>query len=224
MKSRIGCARVALCVSNEGYPASLELATAFTGLTSTRTLPRKDSCAQGRQRRRKDLGVSSASASPAERRIRADGLLVIVQSGKQKVWDRYPTTGPTSAKEAYISSVFRASRRYAETFGERWIILSAKYGFIEPEFMIPGNYNVSFYDSNAVSISELRSQVQAKGLTGFPQVAIVGSNEYWSRACAAFTGTSANLQHVNAGVGFPPSLITLLRELLEKGAPFPKKT
>ena len=59
------------------------------------------------------------------------GFLVVVWSGGE-IWKRHPHVGPTPARDAWASSKFKASRRYAERFAERWLILSAKYGSIEP--------------------------------------------------------------------------------------------
>ena len=42
---------------------------------------------------------------------------------------------------------FTTNRAYAEKFGSRWVILSAKYGFIRPDFQIPGPYNVSLNET-----------------------------------------------------------------------------
>lgn len=36
----------------------------------------------------------------------------------------------------YIGSVFRAARRYAEASSQRWVILSAAHGIVEPETVI----------------------------------------------------------------------------------------
>ncbi|WP_390622104.1 DUF6884 domain-containing protein [Roseiconus lacunae] len=62
------------------------------------------------------------------------GILVIVPCGSSKVWSNDPSAGPTIAKDAYIGSPFKVNRKYAEHIGNRWVILSAKYGFIEPVF------------------------------------------------------------------------------------------
>ena len=59
------------------------------------------------------------------------GTLVIVPCGKSKIWDRDPDAGPTAARAAYVGSPFKVNREYAETFGEAWVILSAKYGFLQ---------------------------------------------------------------------------------------------
>ena len=52
--------------------------------------------------------------------------------------------GPVPASEVYTSRFFKLHRAYAERFGDQWVILSAMYGFVRPDFLIPGPYNVTF--------------------------------------------------------------------------------
>jgi hypothetical protein len=40
---------------------------------------------------------------------------------------------PAPAKDLYQSTWFRLARRYAERFGDRWFILSAKHGLLLPD-------------------------------------------------------------------------------------------
>src|SRR5262245_39923686 len=68
----------------------------------------------------------------------SNGVLVVVPCGQKKVWDRSPSTGPTAARDVYTGPPFGINRTFAESFGQAWMILSAKYGFIDPAFMIPG--------------------------------------------------------------------------------------
>jgi hypothetical protein len=124
------------------------------------------------------------------------------------------------ARDAYTSSVFMKSCRYAERFGERWLILSAKYGFIEPDFTIPANYNVSFYDPEAIPTAELKGQVVSKRLDQFRTVGVLGSDTYWQRAVEAFKGSSAGLRHINGNVSFPASFHILINKLLADETPF----
>ncbi len=42
-------------------------------------------------------------------------------------------TRTSKAKDLYESTLFKAQRAFAETFGDRWFILSAKYGLVDPE-------------------------------------------------------------------------------------------
>ena len=59
-------------------------------------------------------------------------MLVIIPCGQSKVWDDQPDRGPVKARDAYTGTPFRMNRAYAEAFASRWVILSAKYGFISP--------------------------------------------------------------------------------------------
>lgn len=148
------------------------------------------------------------------------GYLVVVSCGEDKIWKRSPGAGPTAAQSAYVSSPFRTSRRYAEHFGEKWLILSAKFGFIEPEFIIPENYNRSFYHPDAIEVAELRRQVQQESLGRFSIVGVLGSEIYWRRAVAAFDGFVADLRHVNGNKGFAPLFNGLIGGLVDAGTPF----
>ncbi len=148
------------------------------------------------------------------------GFLVVVSCGKEKIWDRHPHVGPTQARNAYTSSVFRAGRRYAERFADQWVILSAKYGLIEPEFSIPENYNRSFYHPDAIAVPALRQQVATKGLGRFKTVGVLGSDVYWQHVREAFDGVSVELRHINGNQGFAPLFLRLVGELIAKNTPF----
>ena len=121
--------------------------------------------------------------------------LVVVPCGMAKIWDRYPDAGPTPARAVYTGSPFMVNREYAETFADRWVILSAKYGFIDPGFIIPENYNVTFNDpgTDPIPVEELRRQVKEKGLDHFVMVVALGSVTYAGKVAAAFAGTQAKV-------------------------------
>ena len=147
--------------------------------------------------------------------------LVIVSCGKNKAWDRRPEAGPLPACEAYTSPAFKASRRYAEYFArEHWLILSAKYGLIEPGFPIPGNYNVKFGDAGAVSPAVLRAQVAKNRFAALKTVGVLGPEAYWLRVTDAFAGSAVVLRHLNGNVSFAPSFINLIDRLIAKDTPF----
>lgn len=44
--------------------------------------------------------------------------------------------GPAAAKDLYQSALFLKSRRYAEQHGDRWLILSARHGVVDPETIV----------------------------------------------------------------------------------------
>lgn len=113
--------------------------------------------------------------------------LIIVPCGKSKVWDKNPELEFVKASEAYTSTFFRLNREYAETFGDRWIILSAKYGFINPETMIE-NYDVSFNNqrSNPISTKILKEQIKNLELSSFNRIIGLGGKEYRTKILEAF--------------------------------------
>lgn len=119
-----------------------------------------------------------------------DGVLVIVPCGQGKIWDHDPQRGPAPAREAYTGAPFKVNREYAEHFAEQWIMLSAKYGFIAPDFMIPGPYNITFKkpSTGPVSLATVRQQVRDQHLERFTTVVGLGGKEYRAMVEQAFAG------------------------------------
>lgn len=128
-------------------------------------------------------------------------LLIIVQCGGRKIWRTRPHAGPIKAKNAYVSGYFQNNRAYAERFGRRWLILSAKYGFLDPNIRIR-NYNVSFLDprTKPIGISELRTQVKRKRLGQYPEVVVLGGLAYAEVVRAAFDGTAVKIRQPFKGL------------------------
>jgi hypothetical protein len=56
--------------------------------------------------------------------------IVIVSCVKQKA------AVPRPAKDLYTSPLFAGMRRFAEKNGDRWFILSAKYGLLHPDNLV----------------------------------------------------------------------------------------
>ena len=131
------------------------------------------------------------------------GLLVVIPCGQKKIWDKDPLAGPTRARDAYKGAPFTVNRNYAEHFGEAWVILSAKYGFISPDFELPESYNVTFKrkSTNPVSVAKLRAQVHGLNLVRFPNVVGLGGKEYRFALEQAFHGENVKLHFPFAGPG-----------------------
>lgn len=129
-------------------------------------------------------------------------LLVIVACAHTKVWDSDPHSGPVQARDAYTSLFFKTNRAYAESCGSRWVILSAKYGFISPDFQIPGPYNVSFKDpaSKPEEASTLMDQIKELGLGEAQRVIGLGGKEYRAMIKEAFASFGCPLRFPFAGL------------------------
>ena len=123
------------------------------------------------------------------------GVLLIVPCGQTKLWDRTPHAGSTAARDAYTGPPFGINKAFAERFGEAWVILSARYGFIEPDFQIPEPYNVRFKTKRTgpITAPELREQVRKSNLNRFTTIIGLGGQEYRAAIEQAFAGTASRL-------------------------------
>jgi len=115
-----------------------------------------------------------------EKRVMSLKILVVVPCGSSKIWSKIPKAKATRAEEVYIGTPFKVNRAFAQKFADKWMILSAKYGFISPSFVIPENYDVSFNApaTNPISLSELKAQAKGKGLENYDVVIVLGGKNY----------------------------------------------
>jgi len=109
--------------------------------------------------------------------ITRENTLIVVSCTKRKIWSKNPKEKGIykQAKYAYIGKDdwFQKWRvELEQKWGKSpWLILSAKYGFIEPEHPIH-NYDVTFskLDTGPLSIESLKNQV-------LHQPRLLGKNE-----------------------------------------------
>jgi hypothetical protein len=123
--------------------------------------------------------------------VRYVSMLCIVPCGKRKIWDRNPSAGPTPAKDVYIGPFAMTCIRYAQAYyPQSYYILSAKYGFLKPDDLIPRNYNVSFKfpETNPISIERLKESAVSQGLFDYQQIVAIAGNEYLLRINVVFRG------------------------------------
>ena len=146
--------------------------------------------------------------------------LVIVGCGKSKIWDNDEDhgVGPQRAEDAYTSHCSKLKRQLAEREGCDWMILSAKYGFIRPDFIIPCAYNVTFksQSTNPISVPELTQQVEDQKMGRYDEIAIIAGIEYINRIREAFRGRAATIHGPFAGNPFARQL-QMMGELLSSG-------
>ena len=119
-------------------------------------------------------------ASSPGKRTGKPSTLVILPCGKLKIWSKNFLAGPTPAKDAYISSVFKLYRKYAESVGTDWRILSAWYGFLHPEYAIE-DYDARFHESDLHAENWWRLKglwQQARRLPQCEQVVLLGGTLY----------------------------------------------
>ena len=127
--------------------------------------------------------------------------LVVVPSGRRKIWEMKPNARPTLAKNVYTGPPFKVNREYAETFSDKWVILSPKYGFIEPDFIIPEDYNVTFKDpkTNPISLSKLREQAKDR-FSEYPCIVALGGTTYANLVIETFKSTDQKVITPSTGI------------------------
>lgn len=147
--------------------------------------------------------------------------LVVVSCGARKIWKTIPSAGPTQAKDVYTGPFFSKNKEYAETFSDRWVILSAKYGFINPDFVIPEDYNVSFKKKTTrpILISQVKEQVTEMGLDKFERVIVLGGSDYASIVRNVFGNLDVEVVAPLEGlqIGFAMSKV---KKAIESNLPF----
>ena len=107
--------------------------------------------------------------------------LCIVTCGKTKIWDQNRNAGPTKARFVYIGPFATKCREYAERFyPSSWCILSAKHGFLFPNDVVPGPYDVSFNQkkTNPITPKKLSSQVIGSKLDTYQPIVVIGGKNY----------------------------------------------
>jgi hypothetical protein len=94
------------------------------------------------------------------------------------------------------------NREHAELCSDRWVILSAKYGFIDPDFIIPSNYDVTFGDpsTNPVATEDLVRQAKDMALDRFNKVVVLGNRDYSDRVRATLTGVGCEIVSPRVGL------------------------
>lgn len=148
--------------------------------------------------------------------------LCVVPCGKAKVWDKEPTRGPTAARFVYTGSFATAARHYAEQFHPRaWMILSAKFGFLAPDDLVPGPYEVTFNKRtrDVITPAQLAAQVAARRLGRFDQVVVIAGRVYGDMVRVAFDRTKAEVVVPMTGLTGMGKMLAALKKARVAGVP-----
>ncbi|HFQ5534661.1 TPA: DUF6884 domain-containing protein [Listeria monocytogenes] len=108
--------------------------------------------------------------------------LIIIASGKPKIWDKSPDIGPVKASEVYAGTFHRLSRAYAEQFANEYLILSPKYGFLRPDDIISKTYDVRFTmkgtSADTIQLEELKEQWQKLQINPTEPIPMLGGKKF----------------------------------------------
>jgi len=147
--------------------------------------------------------------------------LCIVPCGKKKIWDTDPSRGPTQALHVYSGPLVKKCIEYARKFHPHsWVILSAKFGFLFPSDVIPGDYNVSFNinRTNPITVYKLSYQAIDKNLTDYDNIVVLGGHNYVN-ICIQVFGIHKVKSPLSScrGIGF---MLSRIKKAIDNSQPF----
>lgn len=136
-----------------------------------------------------------ARAPQADRQPQETDTLYVVCCSKEKIWDTEPGAARfVPARSAYVGAFIKNWLRSTRADTCRWLILSARYGFIDPDQPVC-NYDVTFSDQATGPITDSALVAQAahqrrwpddRPLSQFKVVRVFGSRDYLARVRTAF--------------------------------------
>jgi len=144
--------------------------------------------------------------------------LCVVPCGSKKIWDVNPAAGPTEARYVYIGNFAKTCREYAEKFyPNSYVILSAKYGFLFPDEIVSGPYNVTFKDpsTNPIGVEELRKQAEEKGLMKYDEIVVIAGSIYAEIVREVFKGKKITTPLI--GLGGMGQMISSMKRSINEG-------
>ncbi len=103
--------------------------------------------------------------------------LIIIPCGKKKIWAKDKSIKDVKAEDAYISNYFKLCKLYAQRFSDKWVILSGKYGIIEPDFILDGDYNIKLNASEDFK-NKVREQLKPLLSEGFTHIVSLCGDYY----------------------------------------------
>jgi hypothetical protein len=122
---------------------------------------------QNAERRARIIAERAAAADPRE--------VVIIPCGSRKL------DHPAPAGEMYVGSYHRACARAAAARGGRVLIMSARYGLLDPSTVIEP-YNLRMGQPGSVTRKQLREQAGRLGVLGATRVTVIAGRRYAAKA------------------------------------------
>ena len=112
--------------------------------------------------------------------------IAIIPCSKEKIWDVEPEKGAVPASKAYRSAFHRYAAAYARKNCNHTLIFSAKYGLMEPDFLIEGTYDITFSRKEDTCISVTALQEQAINYAHATSITVLCPQSYAIRLEKAF--------------------------------------
>ncbi|EUJ32102.1 hypothetical protein MFLO_07962 [Listeria floridensis FSL S10-1187] len=153
--------------------------------------------------------------------------MMIIASGKPKIWDKQPELGAVRAAEAYTGTFHRLSQAYARKFASEYLILSPRYGFLAPDDWVRETYDVRFtirgVNSETIQMEDLKALWKEKGCEPQELVTIVAGKKFVPLIEAITEGKNPLSTPLSGAKGIGDMQGRLKRALLS-GKPLPDLT
>lgn len=149
--------------------------------------------------------------------------MLIIPSGKPKIWDKYPDVKTVPADKAYTGTFHKLCRQYAEEFGLEYVILSPFYGFLRPSDAVPHTYDVRFtlkgVNANTIQLETLKKQWQSLAVKE-TTITVLGGKKFVSLLYSVVSEeTTLSFPLINrGGIGV---MQKVLKEAIQRHQPLP---
>lgn len=149
--------------------------------------------------------------------------MIILPSGRPKIWDKNPTIGPVSAKKAYTGTFHTLCKTYAESQNEEFLILSPKFGFLKPDDVVPHTYDVRFtqkgVNEETVSLETLQNQWKDLHLNDVEEITVLGGKKFKPLLKKISQNPTQKFVFPLHGLGGIGYMQSALKKAIQKGEP-----
>lgn len=149
--------------------------------------------------------------------------MIILPSGRPKIWDKEPGIGAVSAENAYIGTFHKLCKSYAKSIDETYLILSPKFGFLRPDDCVLHSYDVRFTrkgtDHTTISLEALRKQWLTLNLPCSNYITVLGGQKFKPLLNAIAVDTNHTFIFPLHGLGGIGHMQGALKKTIEKGVP-----
>lgn len=147
--------------------------------------------------------------------------MIIVPSGRPKIWDKNPDLGAVPACRAYTGTFHKLCKSYAHSFDKTYFVLSPKFGFLKPDDLVLHSYDTRFTQKgtskSTISLEQLRKQWHELAIPTTETIVVLGGQKFKPLMEAVAEDTSHTFIYPLHGLGGIGFMQSALKEAIEKG-------
>lgn len=107
---------------------------------------------------------------------KGDKVLVVTECSKKKLG--YSVSVKTTAKDMYQGRLFKWVRRYCHVMGFNYVIISAKYGLLEPDDIIGGYEKILKTEQDILDIQPIVEKKLGELLNEYDKIVVIAGEKY----------------------------------------------